>query len=505
MKIFNPLGAKDESDSVKGLNVDYAGTMGSATKALNPFSTNAESIAAITAAQNWLIKNGDSDSKKYSRFLSKLLGMPIIVRNLADIKHAFLHPDCTTEFTARQINERTADWRKATYLALPNTQNIWKQLNWQWRATAKMFMASMDFVCRIPEFTNTNLPKLLDGAFETILAIITLTDRRWTTEECWQDDKALGCRSLEKHPTGIGHKIYTIGHELAHVFQRKYSNNKVQAKALRWVREINADANSFGGMDVIANDPRSAPEIRQELRDAKTAVIHSRALGGFRSMAPVYWSALAFDKVDQENITYEKSLLIGYELRYRSLEAQKGEAVFESSTAIQNRVSNWQTNLVMDKIQTALDTYQNFVQWTHILDALAEWNAHPLLQELESIVKSDRKNDRQLIQDVVTLWKSNPANTKEDFSYLDALKIEGVRTEWHLHNDTDYAVKALSSVIKEIDDPLAKRTAELVIDGASYFYPSLENEIRNASRLAPAVPANDVDAFPTKINKLAYA
>lgn len=360
------------------------------------------------------------DRVTLSQKISKILGRPVLVVNLADIPHAPLITSGAAAFTATQISERSAALQDMAHEALPDASHLWR--DWKWGFIASSHEATSDFIRNGPIPPEKAMPERMAGPFWNKAGIIVMPDRRVMLQEAWPE-------ALED---------YYLGHEAGHVMQ---SCPAVESPhdAWRWESEIDSDRGSFNAMKIYSRHVSSS--ISDELHETIVSVKHDRARQGFLNAPPIYWSALSFDQAD---VTYERALLAGYELRLRVYADANTLQLPSSSEGIQKLITDWRQH-------RGPSGYQHP---SHIRE----------LDQLEHIFGS--------------------------------LYVDTWNFGWARVGCSDNAVDILQKVQGQSSDPLARRNAELIVAAHEYFKDDRNSPKRTNVAPLSNNPANLLEFTP---------
>lgn len=337
-------------------------------------------------------KRDEMPRRAFTRAISDVVGRPVLVVDLGDMPYAPTRRSTgnhtEANFTPEQIKERARYLEDEAKAVLPEAKPLWDC--WKWaEITATICAPNIDemlvkFDPNTDHATAKNRPARLIGDFWDSAAVIFAPDRRWTVTQEWQNLTGLGTL-LEYHPPGNGVRTYTGGHETTHAIQRRQSMDKnhshpQQAELAKWVIERDADNLPLHqlkqlGHKLLADAKRhnlqgdalqANSEERRSLVETAVAVKHMRALSGFLVSTPRYWIALGLDSprrlgllaepndpTNQEAAdkflasarqAAEKSMLVGYEVRWRVAAQLAGTPLTKSSEVVQAEIKEWWDN-----------------------------------------------------------------------------------------------------------------------------------------------------------------
>jgi hypothetical protein len=428
--------------------------------------------------------------QQFSRALSEIVQRPVLVVDLGAMPHAptvrNTNNHTETEFTAEQIKDRAHYLARQAQSILPEARDIWKK--WKWREVSATICApNIDELLVKGETAadvknNTNLPTRLVGECWDKAAVIFAPDRRWSVKQEWQNMTGLGNR-LEYHPPGTGVRVYTGGHETAHVEQLRIGFDSAikdsnKAETVKWLIERDADLLPIKEMRHLGLNLKKQAQAenltgaalaynsaeRREMVETAQAVKHMRAISGFLVSTPRYWSALALDNPRQLGLlsepqdkkdgaamqtfqqaaldAAEKSKLVGYELRWRVAAQLEGKPLQDNSATLQAKIKDWQDNP----------------------GPSADKHSH-------------RYELNYWFSDIVSRDKNAKSSDEPKKSFY-----------WSTVNDVQQAIPALKQVLASgaVTDPLTQRNGELVVRAAHYFAPSLQGETKAAMPFAVA-------------------
>lgn len=387
-----------------------------------PYQSSKPSAAdlAIAAAQLCYLKYGDEDAARLSRQISHIVGRPVLVVNLDLLPNKpDMHRD--DKLSSQQANQHAAILKSLERKAFPERNGFPK--SWKWQESGQIHSVNSTS-WRVLTVRKTKLPSRLSGKYWVKAAILTTADKKWNNRELWSRIAGIPPEQIEHVPNGDAVRAYNLGHELGHVLQL-CPKRLVPDAPWQWETERDADRASFSGLKLLVHrrtllESAKKPSARKlereklgarkaEFDETMKAVIHGRALSGFRASFPAYWSALNLN--GHENVAYRESLLCNYELRLRVYAEMTGAEPLGSSK----------------NLQKTIDLWKGF--WA---------KGEKLLPILQKAFESD--------------W------------------------DWGNYNDIDKSIPALNRILRrgDITDPLAARNAELVIEAATYFRPSLK-------------------------------
>lgn len=424
-------------------------------------------------------KRDEMPRRAFSRAISEVVGRPVLVVDLEDMPYAPTRRETgnhtEANFTPEQINARAHYLQTEAQAVLPEAKPLWE--HWKWaEITANICAPNIDemlvkFDPNADPVGAKNRPARLIGDFWDSAAVIFAPDRRWTVAQEWQNLTGLG-NLLEYHPPGSGVRTYTGGHETTHVLQRRQSMDKShshpqQAELAKWVIERDADKLPLHQLKqlghkllVYAKQHNLRGEAMQANRDERRALVetavavkHMRALSSFLVSTPRYWIALGLDSPQRLGLlpeprdptnqeaadkflasarqAAEKSLLVGYEVRWRVAAQLAGTPLTKSSKEVQAEIKEWWDNPGPGKQA-----------------GTPHWELNYWFSDIFS-------RDKQA---------KSPDELKKNFF-------------WGTVNDVRAAIPALKEVIASgaMTDPLAVRNSNLILNAAYYFMPSMKN------------------------------
>ena len=371
--------------------------------------SNPRADYAIAAAQFCFLKYGDEDPVRISRLVSQAMKRPVLVVNLSLLPH---RPDASKDnsvLSAGEIEHHAAIFKDLAGKAFAEGQGF--PPSWNWNDCGHLHTVSSYPLCG-NETMPKEMPSRMHGEFWVQAAVVTTADSRASRRVVWSRIAGLSAEDIEHCPSSdAAVRAYNAGHELGHV-QQLCTHRFIPDEEWRWKTERGADQASFAGFTLLSQKKMG-----------------SRMGGG----------KIAFRKEELEDVA--QGVIHG-----------RATAAFRASCPL------YWSALNLNGVQA---TYQQSLLCNYELRlrVYAEMNDIPLPRSSEKV------------QEQISQWKNGAQNPLS--KTLE--KAFGDDWDWGHFNDIDRAIPVLNRILRrgDITDLRASVNAELVIDAATYFKPSL--------------------------------
>jgi hypothetical protein len=465
---------------------------------LDPSSLSDEIILAEKTAAiiHCYRQYGDQNPYVLSQKISEVRGIPCVISNIADLPYRRLHRRAAHILTSRNAKHLG----KLAWKTHPDALDIWRTVDFY--NIAAIHGANCTTIRRITD--NPITPFRLNGTKHPILSVITLPDRHKDIWDHWSDISGIPKAKIEKAP--IGNKIlnFTIAHEIGGHTLQAY-DPKLPYNYWYWQAENDADSAALVGMERY--ERKYGNSEMANLEETLYAIVQARTIGAFLLNMPTNWSALTWS--DLPNPTYAQSFAVGHELRLRAYIEATGEdlpqsdfskrIVDMSSQEVQQLISMYFTDKIMCEVKSQLVAAADKPFTPNharcILDRIDVWAEHPLTQKVRLLLANNKYPDpkasaeeaavytaenlqlKTRLNTVFEEWKRERTLTGGGFNYLEKMFFQPAL--WLQKLDIDVYVPALHRVMSkgQITDVAAKTNAQMIVDAAIYFRPSLKAKL----------------------------
>jgi hypothetical protein len=383
----------------------------------------------------FLLQGDSMTPENYSRAVSELLDLPVLMVPLNLVKHAGFGPN----FSSTQIEDRARfleQLARATHGDRAfKTWDDESKRGWKWRITAECFEPTLDAM-GIRGTAPQRLSPLgwrLSNSFYRKEAVIFTPGDDLSNKQLWHDIIGLydlGSKdmpraplrwdhSLANLPTRNGIRLYLRLHEIMHVLQLQPEvslcsrGGKPEAipDGHRRLTEADADEGAFSIMRAIAAHPSTSPEIADDLLDTIHAVKDARALQSFLRYPPGYQIALAVADGNPALAFSDENELAVKELRLRAAAWADRFSIPKNSGSVRQLLQDWQTGKLEQRdapLHKRINElfHRDFLCWSAYDPARTIPGVRTLL-EADEIDNPDTKNLARLVLNAAKRFNSS--------------------------------------------------------------------------------------------------